>query len=34
MSYKRLASELAGVEYTVPAEGLPVVNALKKMFGV
>ncbi|HIK01562.1 TPA: P-loop NTPase [archaeon] len=34
MAYKRLASELAGVEYTVPAEGLPVVNALKRMFGV
>jgi len=34
VAYKKLAADLMGVEYTVKASGWPVLQALKKVFGV
>ncbi|MDP7282717.1 MAG: cell division ATPase MinD [Candidatus Undinarchaeales archaeon] len=34
LAYKKLAADLLGVEYKTKAAGWPVLNALKKVFGV
>lgn len=33
-AFKKLAADVMGIEFELPAEGRPVVNALKKIFGL